>query len=142
MATVLQIKNGSTTYSFSHREVPLIKVETLQEEDLQILANGKPIVYTTSAEYNIISIDFNPGEKPSLYATLYTLADVENLMELTTYYRNGTAVQNFSVKIDPRINFIYKNGSRSTEYIRAIFYQASELISAIEYNIFPIGGMR
>ena len=140
MADVLKIVTSSTEYTFSHLVIPVIRIDTMQDEENQELGNGKPIIYTVSNEYKILTVTFNSKEDVTVYDNLLAIVDCEEILDLTMYYRNGTESNNLQVKVDPRLKLNYKNGSRTDDFIKAIFYQAAELTSALEYLIYPRAG--
>ena len=144
MGTVLKLDYNdgmARSYSFTEKQVKEIKINTMQDEDLQELANGKPVLYKVSNEYKVISILLEPTNDPGIFDNVNVLVDVEEMIDLTMYYQNGEEAHNFQVKIDPRTKQGYVKGGRSTEAMLLIFYQASELISALEYAIFVKEGL-
>ena len=94
MADVLKIVTSSTEYTFSHLVIPVIRIDTMQDEENQELGNGKPIIYTVSNEYKILTVTFNSKEDVTVYDNLLAIVDCEEILDLTMYYRNGTESNN------------------------------------------------
>ena len=137
MADYIKLINNTTEYTFDHRQVSSAIVNKYQNETLQLKLNNKPISVWTSDEWHTISLTFVTKDNPTIYDTLETLKDIENVMSLEVYYRNGTLAESYKVKIDPDIEFKYENGSRSINPINVRFLEANDLIAAFEFSIFP-----
>ena len=139
MATALKItyNDGSAqSFSFEHRNIQEIEIDEVEKVDLQILQNGKPIIYQVSDSWSLISVTFRFDSNLSVWGNIQTLQDIEKIMQLTMYYRNGTQAEQFNVKIDPNIDFSYHGGDRLTKGMKVMFYETKEYKTAMEYDIF------